>query len=486
MSTTATAELDLLVVGSGPAGQKAAIQAAKLGKRVAVVERPGRVGGNSIHTGTIPSKTLREAVLDHLAQGSDDIDPLQHDAAERGTLHFLMDRAARVTSVESTVVREQFRRNGVGVLFGEAAFTDPHTLAISGGDHTAELTADYIVLATGAQPARPAGVEFDDRRVIDSDGLLRLQERVPRTMTVVGAGVTGVEYASMFGRLGTRVTLVDRRSRTLPFLDGEICEALQFLLRRNGVTFRLGEAVAGVEVDEQRALTHLESGKSIASETVLWTSGREGCTARLALERAGLSANERGNLAVDADHRTAVPHIFAVGDVAGGHGLAATAFEQGRRAALRAFGRPVEDYPQLVPTGIYTIPEVGMVGRTEEELTEEAVPYVLGAARWSELARGVMSGDEDGLLKLLVSPRDHRLLGVHVIGTGGTELVHIGQTAMALDATVDLLVGSVFNYPTFAESYRVAALDAANRIDAVDRPATYIDQSEGSHVHAAR
>jgi NAD(P) transhydrogenase len=486
MSATATAELDLLVVGSGPAGQKAAIQAAKLGKRVAVVERPGRVGGNSIHTGTIPSKTLREAVLDHLAQGPLDLDPLQHEAAQRGTLDFLMDRAARVTSVESTVVREQFRRNGVGVLFGEAAFTDPHTLAVSGTDNTRELSADHIILATGAQPARPADVEFDDRHVIDSDGLLGLQERVPRTMTVVGAGVTGVEYASMFGRLGTSVTLIDRRPRVLPFLDGEIGEALQFLLRRNRVTFRLGEAVASVEVDERRALTHLDSGKSIASETVLWTSGRQGCTAGLALERAGLSADARGNLAVDDDHRTAVPHIFAVGDVAGGHGLAATAFEQGRRAALIAFGRPVDDHPALIPTGIYTIPEVGMVGRTEEELTEAAVPYVMGAARWSELARGVMGGEEDGLLKLLVSPQDRRLLGVHVIGRGGTELVHIGQTVMALDATVDLLVGSVFNYPTFAESYRVAALDAANRIDAVERPATYTDQPGETHAHAAR
>jgi NAD(P) transhydrogenase len=485
MSATATADLDLLVVGSGPAGQKAAIQAAKLGKRVAVVERPGRLGGNSIHTGTIPSKTLREAVLDHLAQGTPDVDPLRRDAAERGLLEFLMDRAARVTSVESTVVREQFRRNGVGVLHGEAAFADPHTLAIGGTEQTTRVAADYIVLATGAEPARPADVEFDDRRVIDSDGLLRLQERVPRTMTVVGAGVTGVEYASMFGRLGTRVTLVDRRPRILPFLDGEIGEALQYLLRRNRVTFRLGEAVAGVEIGADQAITHLESGKLIASETVLWTSGRRGCTETLALERAGLTADGRGNLPVDDDYRTSVPHIFAVGDLAGAPALAATAFEQGRRAALGAFGRPVEAHPELVPTGVYTIPEVGMVGRTEEELTEDAVPYVLGAARWSELARGVMGGEEDGLLKLLVSAQDRRLLGVHVIGRGGTELVHIGQTAMALDATVDFLVGSVFNYPTFAESYRVAALDAANRIDAVEAPATHIDRTGGSHAYAA-
>jgi NAD(P) transhydrogenase len=485
MTASTDAELELLVVGSGPGGQKAAIQAAKLGKRVAVVEQPGRLGGSAIHTGTIPSKTLREAVLEHLAHGLPDVDPLQPEPPERSALAFLMERAARVTSVESTVVREQLRRNGVGVLYGTAAFVDPHTMAISGADSRVEVRADYIVLATGTVPARPEGVEFDDRRVIDADGLLRLEERVPRTMTVVGAGVIGVEYASIFGRLGTKVTLVDRRPRVLPFLDGEICEALQFLLRRANVTFRLGEAVAGVAADDEHAVTHLESGKTIPSETVLWASGRQGCTGGLELERATLSADSRGHVPVDDDYRTAMPHIFAVGDVAGGPALAATAFEQGRHAALCAFGRSVNGHHDLVPTGIYTIPEVGMLGQTEEELTENAVPYVAGVARWAELGRGVMSGDEEGLLKLLVSPRDRRLLGVHVIGTAGTELVHIGQAAMALDAPVDFLVGSVFNYPTFAESYRVAALDAANRIDAVGGAATHEPEPGGIHVHAA-
>jgi NAD(P) transhydrogenase len=293
-----------------------------------------------------------------------------------------------------------------------------------------------------------------------------MERRVPRSMTVVGAGVIGVEYASMFGALGTKVTVVDKRDRTLDFLDGEIGEAFQYLLRRNNVTFRLREQVEAVEAGDGGARVRLASGKELASETVLYAVGRQGDTDDLGLEKAGLGTDRRGRIAAGPDHRTAVEHIFAVGDVAGG-GLAATAMEQGRIAALHAFGEPVHELPELVPTGVYAIPEIGMVGRTEEELTDAAVPYVPGIARWRELARGLMSGDEDGMLKLLVSPEDRRLLGVHVIGTGATDLVHIGQAVMGGDAGIDFLVTAVFNYPTFAESYKVAALDAANRIRAM-------------------
>jgi NAD(P) transhydrogenase len=293
-----------------------------------------------------------------------------------------------------------------------------------------------------------------------------MQHRVPRTMTVVGAGVIGIEYASMFGALGTKVTVVDQRDRVMSFLDGEIGEAFQYLLRRRNVTFRLREEVTGVEALDGRTRVHLASGKQIDGETVLYAVGRQGDTARLGLAAAGLETDKRGRLKVDGAYRTAVPHIFAVGDVAGG-GLAATAMEQGRIAALHAFGEPVNELPHLIPTGVYAIPEIGMVGRTEEELTDAAVPYVPGIARWSELARGLMSGDEDGMLKLLVDPSDRRLLGVHVIGTGATDLVHIGQALMGGDAGIDFLVTAVFNYPTFAESYKVAALDADNRIKAM-------------------
>ena len=454
-------ELDLLVIGSGPSGQKAAIQAAKLGKRVAVAERKERLGGVSIHTGTIPSKTLRQAVLEYLAHRPLDIlDPEHLDQAERQALRELMDRTARVVAAETAVVREQFRRNGVGLIPGDAVFEDDHTVRV--GEYEI-VRAARILIACGTRPARPAEVQFDDRTIIDSDGLLKMDRRVPKTMTIVGAGVIGVEYASMFGALGTKVTVIDKRDRVLGWLDGEIGEAFQYLLRRRNVTFRLRERVTGVEQIPQGGRLMLASGKQVTSEAVLYTVGRQGNADRLELANAGLEANARGNIEVDAQHRTKVPHIFAVGDVSGG-GLAATAMEQGRTAALFAFDEPVDQLPELIPTGVYAIPEIGMVGRTEEELTDAAVPYVTGVARWSELARGLMSGDVDGMLKLLVSPIDRSVLGVHVIGTGATDLVHIGQAVMGGGAGIDFLVTAVFNYPTFAESYKVAALDAANRI----------------------
>jgi NAD(P) transhydrogenase len=456
-------ELDLLVIGSGPSGQKAAIQAAKLGKRVAVAERRDRLGGVSIHTGTIPSKTLREAVLEQIAERPLDVlDPTRMEETEQQALRQLMDRAARVIAAETAVVREQFRRNMVGWLPGDAAFEDDHTVRIGGSDEA--IRAERIVIAVGTKPARPDTVAFDDRTIVDSDGLLKMERRVPRSMTVVGAGVIGVEYASMFGALGTKVTVVDKRDRTLDFLDGEIGEAFQYLLRRNNVTFRLREQVDAIESVGGHARIKLASGKEIHSETVLYAVGRQGATEGLGIDRTGLEADKRGRLQVDDHFRTSVPHIFAVGDVAGG-GLAATAMEQGRIAALHAFDQPVQALPDLIPTGVYAIPEIGMVGRTEEELTASSLPYVTGIARWTELARGLMTGDETGMLKLLVDPNDRRVLGVHVIGTGATELVHIGQAVMAQgDGGLDFLVTAVFNYPTFAESYKVAALDAANRI----------------------
>ena len=456
-------ELDLLVIGSGPSGQKAAIQAAKLGKRVAVAERRDRLGGVSIHTGTIPSKTLREAVLEQIAERPLDVlDPTRMEETELQALKQLMDRAARVIAAETAVVREQFRRNMVGWLPGNAAFEDDHTVRIEGSDEP--IRAERIVIAVGTKPARPDTVAFDDRTIIDSDGLLRLERRVPRSMIIVGAGVIGVEYASMFGSLGTKVTVVDQRARMLDFLDGEIGEAFQYLLRRTNVTFRLREKVDAIESVDGHAHVSLASGKLITSETVLYAVGRQGATDGLGIERTGLEADARGRLHVDAQFRTSVPHIFAVGDVAGG-GLAAMAMEQGRIAALHAFDQPVTSLPELVPNGIYAIPEIGMVGATEESLTDASQPYVAGIARWTELARGLMTGDETGMLKLLVSPEDHRVLGVHVIGTGATELVHIGQAVMAQGpGGLDFLVTAVFNYPTFAESYKVAALDAANRI----------------------
>ena len=461
-------ELDLLVIGSGPGGQRAAIQAAKLGRHVAVAERRDRLGGVSIHTGTIPSKTLRQAVLEQLAtRPLDVLDPTRVEETERLAIQQLLDRASAVVAAETAITREQFRRNRVGLLPGDATFVDPHTVDIAGMEE--HVRAKNIVIAVGTRPARPATVQFDDRTIIDSDGLLKLESRVPRTMTVVGAGVIGVEYASMFGLLGAKVTVVDQRDRVLPWLDDEIGEAFQYLLRRNNVTFRLREKVEAVErVEGRGAKLHLASGKDVMCETVLYATGRQGDTEGLNLAAAGLEVDKRGRVTVDEHYRTTQPHIFAVGDVAGPPGLAATAMEQGRIAALRAFEQPVDELPELIPTGVYAIPELATVGKTEEELTDAAVPYVCGIARWSELARGVITGDRDGILKLLVSIEDRRILGVHVLGTSATDLVHIGQAVMASGAGgLDFLVTAVFNYPTFAESYKVAALDAANRIRAI-------------------
>ncbi|HEX8102682.1 MAG TPA: Si-specific NAD(P)(+) transhydrogenase [Solirubrobacteraceae bacterium] len=460
-------DFDLIVIGSGPSGQKAAIQAAKLGRRVAVVERRERVGGVSIHTGTIPSKTLRQAVLELRDRRRIDLTasapPM--DEWEAVGAAYLRDRAARVVAAETAVVRDQLRRNRVNLLYGSGRFTGPQAIEVDDGRTTPHTyTAQEIVIAVGTVPARPPDVDFDDPDIMDSDEILS-RAGVPRTLAVVGAGVIGVEYASMFAVLGSKVTLIDQRPRLLTFADGEITEALQYLLRRAGVTFRLSEQVTGVERRDGQIVTSLASGKQIPCEAVLFANGRQGATADLHLEGAGLEPDKRGRLEVDECGRTAVDTVFAVGDVAqGSQGLAATAFEQGRQAGLVASGQSAELMPELIPTGVYAIPELGMVGRTEESLTEASVPYVTGVARWNELARGLITGDEDGMLKILVSPENRALLGVHVLGTGAADLVHIGQALLGRPGGVDFLVSAVFNYPTFAESYKVAALDALNRM----------------------
>ncbi|MDQ8046517.1 MAG: Si-specific NAD(P)(+) transhydrogenase, partial [Solirubrobacteraceae bacterium] len=421
-------DLDLLVIGSGPGGQRAAIQAAKLGKRVGVVERRERLGGVSIHTGTIPSKTLRQAILEDLAgRGADVPDPLHPERSEAAAAQYLKDRTTKVIADETAIVREQFRRNGVGLLVGDASFLDDHTLCIRdphGEIKDSVVSAEYIVIAVGTRPARPEGVDFDERRVIDSDGILRLDERVPKSMTIVGGGVIGVEYTSMFAAMGTRVTLVDARRQLLPGVDREIAVALQYLLRKRGVRFRFSEKVARVERTDDQVIAHLESGKQISSHTLLYATGRQGATEGLGLEAAGLACDPRGRIQVDEQFRTNKPHVFAVGDVAGPPGLAATSMEQGRIAALTAFGEPVTALPELIPVGIYAIPEISYVGRTEEELTEAAVPYVTGIAWYRELAKALMMREEDGCLKILVSPDDRSLLGVHIIGSQATDLVH--------------------------------------------------------------
>ena len=462
-------DYDLLVIGSGPGGQKAAIAAAKLDRRVAVAERPEMLGGVCNNTGTIPSKTLREAILYLTGVDQREIYGQSYRVKDEITIADLTARTRHVVTRETDVVRSQLTRNRVTIIPGLARFTGPHEVEVDdGAGRIRKVDADNIVIATGTKPARPASVAFDDKTIIDSDGIIHL-ERVPRSMVVAGAGVIGIEYASMFAALGTKVTVVERRDRMLEFCDLEIVEALKYHLRDLAVTFRFGETVASVEARPEGAIAMLHSGKKIPADTVMYSAGRQGMSDNLNLDAAGLTADERGRIKVDEFFRTAVPHIYAVGDIIGFPALAATSAEQGRQAAHHACGEPVRAMQELQPIGIYSIPEISYIGQTEEELTKENVPFEVGIARYRELARGQIIGDSYGVLKLLVSLNHHRLLGVHVFGTGATELVHIGQAVMGCGGTVDYLVDAVFNYPTLAEAYKVAALDAMNKIRQIDR-----------------
>jgi NAD(P) transhydrogenase len=385
------------------------------------------------------------------------------------TVADLAARTAHVIGREVDVIRNQLSRNRISLMTGSGRFIDPHTLVIADpGGRENKVTAAKVVIATGTVPARPSTVDFDDATIIDSDGIVNI-DRVPRSMVVVGAGVIGIEYASMFAALGTKVTVVERRGRMLEFCDLEIVEALKYHLRDLAVTFRFSETVEAVQRHPGGAVTVLESGKRIAADTVMYSAGRQGVTTELGLDAAGLAADERGRIPVDEFFRTQVEHIYAVGDVIGFPALASTSMEQGRLAAHHACGEPVRAMHELQPIGIYTIPEISFVGRSEDELTAARVPFEVGIARYRELARGQIIGDSYGMLKLLVSPQDHSLLGVHVFGSGATELVHIGQSVMGCNGTVDYLVDAVFNYPTLAESYKVAALDAMNKIRQVAR-----------------
>jgi NAD(P) transhydrogenase len=458
-------DYELLVIGCGPAGQRAAIQTAKLGHRAAVVERPQSVGGVCTNTGTVPSKTLRAAALDLTGLAQKGMYGDAYRVKSQVTVEDLFWRTHRVIDRETEVIRDQLSRNHVDLLTGTASFVDDHTIDLGAEGGHRRVTAERIVIAVGTTPAHPKGVEFDGRTILDSDNVLQL-EQLPTTLTVVGAGVIGIEYASVFAAIGVRVTVIERQSRLLSFIDAEIIEALQYHLRELRVSLRFSETVTGVTKGEDgRVLTQLASGKLLPSDAVLYAAGRQGATDALGLPTAGLEADSRGRITVDEHYRTTVPHIYAVGDVIGFPSLASTSSEQGRLAALHAFGVEARSLTSLLPFGIYTIPEISTVGRNEEELTEQAIPYVVGLARYREIARGQISGDTNGMLKLLVAPDTREVLGVHIFGRAAAELVHVGQAVMGLGGTVDYLIDTVFNFPTFAECYKVAALDAMNRLN---------------------
>ncbi|MCV7434296.1 Si-specific NAD(P)(+) transhydrogenase [Mycolicibacterium bacteremicum] len=465
-----TQDYDLVVIGSGPGGQKAAIAAAKLGRSVAVIERGRMLGGVCVNTGTIPSKTLREAVVYLTGMNQRELYGASYRVKEKITPADLLARTQHVIGKEIDVVRSQLMRNRVELYVGHARFVDAHTIDVQDPGRAERVTVSgrKFVIATGTKPARPGGVDFDDHRVLDSDGILDLKT-IPTSMVVVGAGVIGIEYASMFAALGTKVTVVEKRANMLEFCDPEIIESLKFHLRDLAVTFRFGEEVTAVDVGAAGTVTTLASGKQIPAETVMYSAGRQGQTAELDLPDAGLEADDRGRIFVDDNYQTKVDHIYAVGDVIGFPALAATSMDQGRLAAYHAFGEPCHAMTDLQPIGIYSIPEVSYVGATEVDLTKGSVPYEVGVSRYRELARGQIAGDSYGMLKLLVSTEDLRLLGVHIFGTNATEMVHIGQAVMGCGGTIEYLVDAVFNYPTFSEAYKVAALDVMNKLRALSQ-----------------
>jgi len=462
---------DLCVVGSGPAGQKSAIQAAKLGKSVCVVEQMESVGGVAINTGTIPSKALREAVLNLLGsrKHADDVRSTLDRTRE---LALLIEYCQRVIHAEIEVVRRQLRDNGIELLHGTAAFASPRTMTIEGRHSTETIAADFVLLAPGTAPARPANVPFDGEKIVTTDELLQLPI-LPGSLIVVGGGVIGTEYASMMSALGVKVTLIETRDRLLDFADREIVEALQYHVRQAGMTLRLGEKVVDIRHAAAPAGGHdcvaatLASGKKLHADCLLYSGGRQGATDALRLAAAGLEADTRGRIKVDEHFRTAVPHIYACGDVIGFPALASASMEQGRLAACHMFCVPTVLQEEMLPYGIYAIPEISMVGSTEESLTQRAVPYESGIAHYRDTARGQLLGDESGMLKLLIHQETEAILGVHIIGTSATELVHIGQAVMGLKGTAEYFIETVFNYPTLAECYKVAAFNGRNKIHCV-------------------
>ena len=455
---------DLIVIGSGPAGQRAAIQGAKSGKRVAVIERREVVGGACINTGTIPSKTIREAVLHLSGYLYQNVYGINYRVKERITMADLAFRVQHVIKTEIDVTQAQLSRNNIDLLTGAASFVDPHTLTVENIRGKVDYRGEIIIIATGTKPATSSRIQINGKNIINSDMILQMPE-IPKTLIVVGGGVIGVEYTCMFATLGVRVILIEKRPRLLEFADAEMVEALSYNLRDHRVTMRLGEEVSTVEeAGEGSVVAYLESKKRISGDALLYAVGRQGNVDEMNLAAAGVEADNRGRIAVDADYRTKQPHIFAVGDVIGFPSLASVSMEQGRIAAAIAFGKTIHSNPEQYPYGIYTIPEISFIGKTEEQLTEEDAPYEVGVAYYREIARGQIRGDTTGRLKLIFHRETKQILGVHIIGEGASELLHIGQAVMILGGTVEYFVNTVFNYPTLAECYKAAAFNGLNKL----------------------
>tara|TARA_B100000029_G_scaffold469591_1_gene507580 strand:+ start:630 stop:2024 length:1395 start_codon:yes stop_codon:yes gene_type:complete len=461
---TEISRYDFAVIGTGPAGKRAAIEASKRGHRVVAVDREQYLGGQAVHRGTIPSKTLRESVLHVTGIAQRSFYGNSYRVTADVTMNDLMHRTAQVVQTEVDVVRNAFLRNDIDLIFGTARFLQPNRLEVVSANSSIEIDADQIIIATGSRPARPAHIPFDNPSVVDSDGILTLPS-IPKSLTIVGGGVIGTEYASIFATLGVQVTLIDGRKDLLEFVDEEIIEALKHRMRNDGITLRLGHKVARIDFDgRNRPVAVLETGAKIAGDVLMYSIGRQGATEHLQLEKAGIGTDRRGRLTVSKNYQTAVEHIYAVGDVIGQPALASTSAEQGRLAARHALGLDCPSLDDDLPIGIYTIPEISMLGATEEELTSSGIPYETGIARYREIARGAIIGDDFGMLKLLFNPESRQVLGVHIFGSQASELLHIGQAVIQLGGTVDYFIETIFNYPTFAEAYRVAALNGVDKL----------------------
>jgi len=463
-------DYDLVVIGSGPSGQRAAIQAAKLGKSVAIIERARTVGGICVNYGTIPSKTFREAVLHLSGYRERGIYGSSYRVKQEITIDDLLYRVQQVVRSEIDVIRNQMTRNRVELIEATATFLDPHLIELTteGRHGKRQITARKVVIACGTEAARDTHIPFDGQKVFTSDDVLGL-ERLPRSIIVVGAGVIGIEYATMFAALGVRVTVVDKRPTLLPFLDHEISAALTYVVQQSNVTMRLGEEVAEIVIlkDVSKPVeVRLKSGKVLHAEAALYSIGRVGATERLQLGNAGVQADDRNRIPVNEHFQSNVEHVYAVGDVIGFPSLASTSYEQGRAAARHAFGlrNDHEGGIGLFPYGIYTVPEISTIGKSEDELTAAGIAYEIGKANYREISRGQIIGDRTGLLKIIFSPESRQLLGVHIMGEGASELIHIGQVLMAHNGKIDYFADAVFNFPTLAECYKTAALDGLNRL----------------------
>jgi len=457
---------DFIVIGSGPAGRRAAVQGAKLGKRVLVVERGRRVGGVSVHTGTIPSKTLRETVLNLSGWRERGFYGRAYRVKQEIGAEDLLKRLRITLDHEVEILEHQFARNGVATLHGQARFLDPHRIEVAGDDGETRIAgAKRFLISVGTRPYRPEHIGFDGRRIVDSDELLDL-EAIPRHLAVIGASVIGVEYASIFSVLDVKVTVLEPSDGLLSFVDRELADEFLHDLRDRGVSFRFGCKVRSAAVQPGgRCLVETEDGRELACDMVLFAAGRVGATEGLGLGACGLAADARGRIAVEpATFQTACPGIYAAGDVIGFPSLASTSMEQGRIAACHAFGESAPAPPEFFPYGIYSAPEISTVGMTEEEVRERAIPYECGVARFRETSRGHIMGLSSGFMKLIFAAETRRLLGAHIVGEGATELIHIGQAVLNLEGTLDYFVENTFNYPTLAEAYKIAALDAWNRM----------------------